>query len=415
MKIKDVLFVPGRSGWFNRDRAAMLAGAEADGFVYRGKPVTPGYSSIVQPGTVISVILVLEDGLVGIGDCADVNLSGFAGRDPLFRADEHLPFLRAKMRPFLIGRTLDRFRELAAELDKYVLDGQRLHTALRYGLTQAVLDGVALARRLTIAEVVAEEYGCEISRRPIPILASCQKGDWLQLDRMILKRPELLPHAGASLVERDLGHDGEKLLDYARRLSARIREIGGADYRPTLHMDLYGTIAQLFAGNTAAIARYLGRVKAAVAPFKLLIETPIIAATRDAQIEQFGSLRDALRSQGHDVPLIVDEWCNTLDDIKAFAEAGAADYVQIKTPDLGGVGNTIEAALFCARQGIGCCIGGTANETDRSTRVTTHIALACRPAFILSKPGLGGDEALMIQSNEMARTLALVEMHAVGG
>ena len=28
---------------------------------------------------------------------------------------------------------------------------------------------------------------------------------------------------------------------------------------------------------------------------------------------------------------------------------------------------------------------------------------------MLSKPGLGGDEALMIQRNEMARTLALIE------
>jgi methylaspartate ammonia-lyase len=33
--------------------------------------------------------------------------------------------------------------------------------------------------------------------------------------------------------------------------------------------------------------------------------------------------------------LVVDEWCNTLDDIRAFADAEAADYAQFKTPDLG--------------------------------------------------------------------------------
>jgi methylaspartate ammonia-lyase len=58
---------------------------------------------------------------------------------------------------------------------------------------------------------------------------------------------------------------------------------------------------------------------------------------------------------------------------------------------------------------MGAALGGTANETDQSTRICTHIALACRPDFMLSKPGLGVDEALMIQRNEMGRTLALLQ------
>jgi methylaspartate ammonia-lyase len=57
---------------------------------------------------------------------------------------------------------------------------------------------------------------------------------------------------------------------------------------------------------------------------------------------------------------------------------------------------------------MGCCLGGTANETDQSSRITTHVGMACSHHFLLARPGLGGDEALMIQGNEMARTLALV-------
>ena len=63
--------------------------------------------------------------------------------------------------------------------------------------------------------------------------------------------------------------------------------------------------------------------------------------------------------------------------------------------------------LHCRRKGIGVCLGGTGNETDQSTRICAHIGLATQPDFMLSKPGLGGDEAIMIQSNEMARALAL--------
>ena len=108
-----------------------------------------------------------------------------------------------------------------------------------------------------------------------------------------MKRPELLPHADFSTVEQ-IGYSGEKLKDYAGRIAARLTQIGGDDYRPRIHLDIYGTL------------------------------------------------------------------------------------------------------------------GGSANETDQSARICTHIGLACRPDFMLSKPGLGVDEALMIQRNEMARTLALV-------
>ncbi len=157
------------------------------------------------------------------------------------------------------------------------------------------------------------------------------------------------------------------------------------------------------------LADYLGKLRAESGAYGLLVESPMIAATQREQIEKFRGLRDLLKKKGIDVSLIADEWCNTLADIKLFSEAGAADFVQIKTPDLGSIHNTIEAVLYCKAHGMGACLGGTANETDHSTRISTHMGLACQPDFMLSKPGLGADEALMIQTNEMARTLAILQ------
>jgi methylaspartate ammonia-lyase len=165
----------------------------------------------------------------------------------------------------------------------------------------------------------------------------------------------------------------------------------------------------LFKGDIDAIAGYLGRLETAVRPHELLVESFVIAGTRAAQIDAFRALRSALARHGCQVKIIVDEWCNTLDDIKAFADAEAADYAQIKTPDLGGINNAIEAVLYAREKGMGCCLGGSGNETDQSARITAQLGLACQPDFLLSKPGFGGDEALMIQTNEMVRTLALID------
>ncbi len=408
MMIRDVLCAVGHSGYFNKDLAAIKKGPKADGFLYLGPPTTPGFRNIVQAGEAISVMVVLDDGQVGFGDCVDVILTGLAGRDPLFQAAEHLPIIEGPVRDLLRGRPLDRFAPLAAEIDRYESAGKRLHTAVRYGVTQALLHAAALAGRVTMAEVVTTEYGCPLPERPVPILASCLTHDYDQIDRMIMKRVELLPHSSFHIPERDLGREGEKLLAYATRLAQRIAAIGAPGYRPRIHLDVYGTIGELFHMDIAVVAQYLGRLAAAVAPLELLIETPVIAASKPEQIEIFRRLRETLRAQGHAVKLIADEWCNTLEDIKEFADAGAADYAQIKTPDLGGINNSIEAILYCRARGVGSCLGGSANETDQSARISAQVALACQADIMLSKPGFGGDEGLMILSNEMARTLALI-------
>lgn len=412
MIIRDVVCAVGKAGYFNKDLRAIKRSPVVDGFSYVGEPVSPGFTQIIQPGETISVMLVLEDGQIAFGDCVDVILAGIAGRDRVFRAVEHLPLLQGPLREMLRGRGIDHFIPLASEVEQYRHNGARLHTALRYGLSQALLHGAALARRVTIAEVVAGEYGCHLPDRPVPLLASCLTHDYDQIDRMIMKRADLLPHASFHIAERDLGQDGGKLLDYGGRLARRVRALGGEEYRPRIHLDMYGTIGELLELDTTRIVEFLGRLKDAVAPYDLLVETPVLRESKPAQIATFQELRHALKAAGHAVAIIADEWCNTLEDIQEFANADATDYAQVKTPDLGSIGNTIEAVLYCRKAGVGCYVGGSGNETDQSARVTAQVALACRADFLLSKPGFGGDEGVMIETNEMARALALMGARA---
>ena len=409
MKVKDVICAAGRSGYMHRDLLAIKAGkAKPNGSLYEGEPMSPGFTRIIEPATIISVMLVLEDGQVAFGDCADVILAGVAGRDPAFNAKGHIDYVRKEVADALRGRDVSTFKSNAEEMDKFTYAGKRLHTAIRYGVSQALLHATALSHKQTMAEVIAREYGSTISRTPIPILASCHKDDHGQLDRVILKRVELLPHASFQIVSEHVGLQGEKLAAFVRRVATRCKEIGDAYYNPRIHVDLYGTLGELFEMNVERLVEYLGNLRKESGPYKLLVESPMIAKTQQEQIDKFSATRQLLEQKGIDVGLIADEWCNTLDDIRLFAQAKASDFVQIKTPDLGSIHNTIEAVLYCKTNGMGACLGGTANETDHSTRISCHMGLACRPDFMLSKPGLGADEALMIQTNEMARTLALL-------
>ena len=154
-------------------------------------------------------------------------------------------------------------------------------------------------------------------------------------------------------------------------------------------------------------AGVLGKLEAAALPFKLRIEGPMDVEERDGQIAALAALTARLRERNIGVEIVADEWCNTYEDIKLFADQRAGDMLQIKTPDLGGINNIIESVLYCKQKGVGAYQGGTCNETDRSAQVCVHIAMATQPAQMLAKPGMGVDEGFMIVYNEMQRILAL--------
>ena len=156
MKIIDVVCSAGRTGFYFDDQRAIKQGAGHDGMFYTGAPVTDGFRSVRQAGESISVMLILEDGQIAYGDCAAVQYSGAGGRDPLFLAEDFIPVIDKYIKPQLVGREAADFRGLCAMMEAITVDGKRLHTAIRYGLSQALLDAVAKASGRMMCEVVAD-------------------------------------------------------------------------------------------------------------------------------------------------------------------------------------------------------------------------------------------------------------------
>lgn len=409
MKIIDVVCARGRTGFFFDDQRAIKKGAVKNGEVYEGEPVTEGFQSVRQAGEAISVMLVLEDGQIAHGDCAAVQYSGAGGRDPLFLAGNFIPIIEEHVKPVLVGQEADSFRRLTKELEEICVDGRKLHTAIRYGVSQAVLDAVAKAKKQLMCEVAAHEYGLEVSDREIPIFTQSGDNRYDNSDKMIVKGAQVLPHALINNVQEKLGEHGELLKEYISWLSGRIQQFcPSEDYNPVIHVDVYGTIGAVFGiDNYKGMADYLEELAEAARPFKLRIEGPMDAEEREKQMLCLKGLTQEVDRRGIPVELVADEWCNTLEDVKYFADNKAGHMAQIKTPDLGGINNTIEAVLYCKEKGFGAYQGGTCNETDRSAQVCVHCAMAAKPDQILAKPGMGVDEGYMVVYNEMQRILAL--------
>lgn len=411
MKIKDVLFSSGEGGFFYDDQVAIKKGLLHDGFLYKGSPRTAGFKNIRIPSESVSIILVLEDGQIAVGDCCAVQYSGIDGRDPLFIADEYVPWLNRSLRPRLIGRACLPFRANAETFDCLKTEEYgSLHSAIRYGVTQSLLDAAAKASHSTIVEIITEEYG--IPLQPEPVRLYVQSGDdrYINTDKMILKRVDVLPHGLINDPVEKVGDRGEKLLEFVNWLRNRILEIRpDSDYFPELHIDVYGTLGIVFECDLSRIIAYLANLEKAASPFRLRIEAPVDVGSREGQVDILKSLCERLTTEGLTVEIVADEWCNSIEDIKLFADEHACHMIQIKTPDLGGINNTIEAVLYCKDKGLKAYQGGSCSETDTAARICAQVAVAVQPYQMLVKPGMGVDEGLCLMKNEMLRTIALLK------
>jgi methylaspartate ammonia-lyase len=399
LTIDAVLAVPVTGAYFADDQAAIKAGALRDGLAYPGVPVTPGFDAIRAPAEAVSVLLVLSDGHVAHGDCVSVQYAGVGGRDPRLRATALATLIERDVAPGLIGRQVTSFRD-APEVDGF-------GAAAAYGLSQAFLDAAAHRAGRTMADVVADEWGLERPRRPVPVFAQTGEEREVNVDTMILKEVDSLPHG--LINDRALvGADGVALVEYVRWVRERVEHLRPrAGYAPILHLDVYGMLGVVTGDDPARVADILAAMGEAAAPLALRVEHPVDAGSREGQIRALADLRERMASRTPHVQIVADEWANTVADIRAFNRAGAADVVQIKAPDLGSVHHVVDAVLDCKAHGVVAHLGGSCCETERSAQVSAHLALGAGADQLLAKPGMGVGEGLSIVRNEMARALAL--------
>jgi methylaspartate ammonia-lyase len=424
-------------------------------------PTSHPQASQANPSTrAFSVGLVLSHGAVAWGDCVAESYAGRAGRDPILHSTQRPDTVHSVLRSFLHGRKMTGFRDLAVEMDALLESVQEsgegrgqeeatehrisrrefltaglgrarapreeqsltaedvtversLDSAVRYGVSQSLLKAVAIARGVTMAEVVAEEWGLPVPDSPVPIDSQCGMDRDSGVETKIARRVTPLMHTLLEGTGEGLDGDGASLTRYARWLKGRIERLGDSDYCPTIHLDAHGALGHLSDNNLGRVLGQLYALELAAKPYPLRVENPVVMESRSDQLESMGRLREYVRFRSMNVELVADEWADTLVDIVAFVDAEAADMIHIKVAELGGLHNVVDAVLACKGRGVGVLLGGTCVETDVSTRAMAHVALATRPDVVLVRSGMGAGRGLELMQNEMTRSLMEIAARAL--
>ncbi|QQO13891.1 methylaspartate ammonia-lyase [Bradyrhizobium diazoefficiens] len=404
--IRDVILAPGNGSFFYDDQAAIRAGAAHDGFRYLGAPLTSGFTTIRMPSRSLSIGLVLADDVIVWGDMMNVQYSGAGGRDPLFQVETIDAITRSVVIPRLLGVDVSDFLGACDGVFAYH-EEKRLPLAIEYGASQALLRAAAHLAKTTLAEVICSEFSLPLPDRPVPIYAQCGDSREINVDKMILKSVDILPHGLINSREK-FGASGETFREFVKWVAKRTQEIGEPGYHPILHFDVYGWIGLEIGMDAEKIADFIARLADEVPGYRLHIECPVNFGSTEAQLDGYARIVALLDGRGTEARIVVDEECNTLEDIGLFAKAKAAHLIQIKMPDVGSIADTAKAVLVCKENGVGAYIGGSCTETDLSARAAVNIAVATQAEMMLAKPGMGVDEGISIVGNEQSRLLSIL-------
>ena len=402
MRVGRLDWTEGEGAFYADDLMAIRAGARHDGFAYLGDPVTPGHRAVRSPARAMLIRLATVDGAHGWGDAVSVQYAGVGGRDAPVDPTVLAPQLAVAADALAAAGEIG-FAEGCDVVEQLRIDGRQLHTALRFGLSQALLAADAAERGASLLRILAPLTGLA-SPRVLPVYAQSGEERLVNADRMILRGVEVLPHGLFNSLDA-LGADGGAFLDYVRWLRARVDAIGPAGYRPRLHLDVYGMPGVAFDRDIDRIATFVQDAEAAAGGLPLALEAPVFGDDQAQTIDLLARLRAELRARGCAVALVADEFCNGDEDVARFVDAGAVDLIQIKMPDLGCLTEAIAAAQACRAAGLGVFIGGSCAETDLSAIASANVAMAVEADQVLARPGMGVDEGVTIVRNAMRRAL----------
>lgn len=380
-------------------------------------------------GAAISVGVRLDDGTIGWGEA--VELSGYT-QDQLHATVQHNVYSQ------LVGQTIDDLPALLERVESLTetvtlietiqpqqtgLSRRSLFTgvqeepepivreyeeirpifpAIRYALSQAILNAAAQLAKQTPVELLCNTYDLAYPTKPAPLHAAL-------LMRQTRAAARLLHHPIGSLgLTIDPANRVAEIGSNGIRVQRAVRELKGDDIseRVAFYLSASGGYGELLQNNIGKILGSAFGLETAAKPHQLYLEDPLIMPSRDEQLKQLGELRAFCKIRRMRVKLVARAHVDSLEAVRAFvAEKPCIDAIWLDPLQLGSLHNVIEAAKLCREWGVGVIVGGSSAETILSAHTAAHLALAIQADLLFAKPATQVGIATL--NNEMARMLAL--------
>ncbi|VAW42944.1 hypothetical protein MNBD_CHLOROFLEXI01-4343 [hydrothermal vent metagenome] len=257
-----------------------------------------------------------------------------------------------------------------------------LHPALQYGLTVVLLQAVAQVNKLSIAALVAKEYELALPETAVPLQIPLND-DAIQTAQTILTTDvaALGYTTGKNEYKAALGAKGERLQRHIRQIAAWLPTVAD-DFQPALHLDLGGSLGNLFENDSGKLLGALYGLEHAAKPYQLQVQNSAWLDGREAQLAHLRKLNSYLTMRQMTLKLVADAWVDSAADAKLFANPEICQMIHIELPRLGNLEAGITAVSHSLSQNQQVILSG------ETTPLTSHIGFVTRPTQLSGPPQL---------------------------
>ena len=367
----------------------------------------------------LTVGLQLSNGLRFWADCVDFPAASRLGETAVFDQKQAANHVENLVQPLWQGQPISQFRPLAQMITGVVEDfgysritaskpqpasgavtrrslitgflaeeeapaphredvtiERPLHAALQYGLTAALLQAVAGVNQVSVAELVAKEYGLALPDTAVPLQIALNDKN-IQTARTILTThvASLGYTTGKNNHKATLGTNGERLQQHIRQVAAWLQTLDKS-FQPTLTLNLQDGFSDLFGNDEGKVLGALFGLEQAAKPFLLQVQNPVWHDSRKAQQNSLAKLQGYLAIRRMKLKLVADAWIDSLDDVTHFADPKICQMVHVELPRLGNLEAGITAVIHLKSRNLEVVLSGENNA------LTTQIALVTRPTYL---------------------------------
>jgi methylaspartate ammonia-lyase len=282
-----------------------------------------------------------------------------------------------------------------------VLAERPLPPTLRFALSQALLNAVAMSRNSTLMAVLAAEYGLAVPDTAVPLHVEATEAN------IAIIRPILSTHVsalsydmGTADPKTTLGKDAERLQRHVRQVKEWLAATTTA--QPVIHLNLQGGFAELYGLNEGKILGALYGLEQAAKPYRLLVENGVggqFTAVRQTlqQLHNYLHLRRMTTRLAAGYSLFTPEELRELGDGTARSGFGlAVHHLHLHPAQFGSLHENIQFILTCQERGIGVTVRGEGEMVETAVALT----LATRAHTLSGPPDKIYNEIVKIVGNE---------------
>lgn len=234
---------------------------------------------------------------------------------------------------------------------KQVVETRPLPPALRFGLSQAILNTVALSRHQTPAAVLAEAYGLPWPDTLVPLHVEVNDTTITAVQPIVGTQVAAFGYStiGAN-AQATLGADAERLQAHVRQVAAWLAA-ATPPTKPAIYLNLQGTFTQLYGHNEGKILGALYGLEQAAKPYPLVVENVVggeFTAVRRVMQHLYGYLH--LRRMTTQLAAGYSLFSPV--QLQELAAVTAVHHIHLNSTQFGSIQETIQFVLACQTQGI---------------------------------------------------------------